>query len=69
MRGGVKRASSNAHVAQKEWAKFQPIPCCIAKWLVHQLILENKEDLARLMTIEQGASLAEATGEVVYGVY
>ncbi|MFA0423421.1 NAD-dependent succinate-semialdehyde dehydrogenase, partial [Vibrio sp. 10N.222.54.A1] len=33
----------------------------------HQLILENKDDLARIMTMEQGKPLAEATGEVVYG--
>ena len=30
------------------------------------LMLENSEDLARLMTLEQGKPLAEAKGEVVY---
>ncbi len=30
------------------------------------LMLENKDDLARLMTIEQGKPLAEAIGEVAY---
>jgi hypothetical protein len=29
------------------------------------LILENKEDLAKLMVLENGKPLAEATGEVV----
>ena len=33
----------------------------------HQLILDNSEDLARLMTLEQGKPLAEARGEVAYG--
>ena len=35
------------------------------KWF--DLILQNKEDLAILMTLEQGKPLAESTGEVVYG--
>jgi succinate-semialdehyde dehydrogenase/glutarate-semialdehyde dehydrogenase len=32
-----------------------------------ELILENQEDLAALMTAEQGKPLSEAKGEVVYG--
>jgi len=35
------------------------------KWF--DLILQNKDDLAILMTLEQGKPLAESTGEVVYG--
>ncbi|WKY60238.1 NAD-dependent succinate-semialdehyde dehydrogenase [Vibrio sp. SNU_ST1] len=60
-------AIKRAHVAQKEWAKIpaKSRAALLSGW--HQLILENKEDLARLMTIEQGKPLAEATGEVVYG--
>ncbi|MEM5316426.1 NAD-dependent succinate-semialdehyde dehydrogenase [Paraburkholderia sp. JHI869] len=33
----------------------------------HALILANTEDLARLMSMEQGKPLAEARGEVAYG--
>ena len=33
----------------------------------YDLILENQEDLAVLMTAEQGKPLAEARGEIVYG--
>ncbi|MEM5451167.1 NAD-dependent succinate-semialdehyde dehydrogenase [Paraburkholderia sp. BR10936] len=33
----------------------------------HALIVENTEDLARLMSMEQGKPLAEARGEVAYG--
>ncbi len=33
----------------------------------HRLILENAEDLARIMTAEQGKPLAEARGEIAYG--
>lgn len=32
-----------------------------------ELIMENQEDLARIMTAEQGKPLAEARGEVAYG--
>ncbi len=38
---------------------------CLRAW--YQLILDNQEDLARLMTTEQGKPLAEARGEVGYG--
>lgn len=33
----------------------------------YNLILENQEDLAQIMTAEQGKPLAESRGEVVYG--
>ncbi|MCG9555493.1 NAD-dependent succinate-semialdehyde dehydrogenase [Vibrio sp. Isolate31] len=60
-------AIERAHVAQKEWAKVpaKSRAASLHRW--HQLIIENKEDLARIMTIEQGKPLAEAVGEVVYG--
>lgn len=63
----LESAIERAHVAQKEWAKIpaKSRAALLSGW--HQLILENKEDLAHLMTIEQGKPLAEATGEVVYG--
>ncbi len=37
----------------------------LRKWF--ELILSNQDDLARLMTAEQGKPLAEARGEVLYG--
>ncbi|MEZ9579022.1 MULTISPECIES: NAD-dependent succinate-semialdehyde dehydrogenase [unclassified Vibrio] len=63
----LANAIERAHVAQKEWAKVpaKSRAASLHRW--HQLILENKEDLARIMTIEQGKPLAEATGEVMYG--
>lgn len=36
----------------------------LRRW--HDLILENREDLATLMTLEQGKPLAEARGEIDY---
>ena len=60
---GIERAS----VAQKEWAAMpaKGRAALLHKW--YQLLLQNKQDLARLMTLEQGKPLAEAQGEVVYG--
>ena len=37
----------------------------LKKWF--DLVMENQDDLARLMTAEQGKPLAEAMGEIVYG--
>ena len=36
----------------------------LRRW--YELILENQEDLARLMTLEQGKPLAESRGEIAY---
>ncbi|MEG3219193.1 NAD-dependent succinate-semialdehyde dehydrogenase [Vibrio gigantis] len=60
-------AIERAHIAQKEWAKIpaKSRAAILKAW--HQLLIENKDDLAHLMTIEQGKPLAEAAGEVVYG--
>jgi succinate-semialdehyde dehydrogenase/glutarate-semialdehyde dehydrogenase len=37
----------------------------LRKWF--NLIIENQEDLAKMMTLEQGKPLAESKGEVIYG--
>lgn len=37
----------------------------LERWF--DLMIENSEDLARIMTLEQGKPLAEARGEIVYG--
>lgn len=37
----------------------------LRKWF--NLMMEHKEDLGRILTIEQGKPLAEAIGEIVYG--
>jgi succinate-semialdehyde dehydrogenase/glutarate-semialdehyde dehydrogenase len=46
----------------KKTAKERAI--VLRRWF--DLMMENQEDLARLMTLEQGKPLAEAKGEVVY---
>jgi len=61
------RAITAAQVAQPAWraktAKERAV--LLRRW--YELLLANQEDLARLMTAEQGKPLVESRGEVVYG--
>ena len=56
-----------AEKAQKLWAKrsAKERGQILRKWF--NLMLENQEDLAQIMTAEQGKPLAESRGEVAYG--
>ncbi|KUF10619.1 NAD-dependent succinate-semialdehyde dehydrogenase [Pseudoponticoccus marisrubri] len=56
-----------AYVAQKEWAKWtgKERAGVMRKWF--DLMIENQDDLATIMTAEQGKPLAEAKGEIGYG--
>lgn len=62
----TKRAIEAAKRAYPSWRKLLPQQRTdlLSRW--HDLILENKEDLALLMTLEQGKPLAEARGEIDY---
>ena len=66
-RDETARAIEAANRAWPAWrAKLAKERAAILrKWF--DLILENADDLAVLMTVEQGKPLAEAKGEVVYG--
>ena len=63
----TRRAIAAAEKAWPAWRKLlaKERSNILRKWF--NLIMENQEDLARLMTLEQGKPLAEAKGEVVYG--
>src|SRR3989344_5745415 len=63
----TQRAIAAAAAAMPAWAKrtAKDRAGILRKW--YELILAHKEDLARLMTAEQGKPLAESLGEVVYG--
>jgi succinate-semialdehyde dehydrogenase/glutarate-semialdehyde dehydrogenase len=63
----ARRAIEAAHAALPAWrAKTaKERAALMRKWF--DLILANQEDLARLMTAEQGKPLAETRGEVAYG--
>ena len=62
----TKRAISAADRAWKDWRSMtaKERAALIRAW--HDLILENLDDLALLMTMEQGKPLAEAKGEITY---
>ncbi|MDV7341231.1 NAD-dependent succinate-semialdehyde dehydrogenase [Terasakiella sp. A23] len=61
------QAIENAHAAFASWRKktAKERSAILQKW--NDLILANQEDLALLMSAEQGKPLVEASGEVVYG--
>ncbi|SHO56838.1 NAD-dependent succinate-semialdehyde dehydrogenase [Vibrio quintilis] len=53
--------------AQLIWQEKTAAERCaiLRKW--YDLVIANSDDLARIMTLEQGKPLAEAKGEVLYG--
>lgn len=60
------RAIDAAHAAFPAWAKKSAKERAQVLRRLYQLMLENQDDLAALMTAEQGKPLAEAKGEVAY---
>src|SRR5688500_16692054 len=66
--GGVetRKAIEAADRAFAEWRKktAKERAAVLRRW--YELMIANQEDLARLMTIEQGKPLVESRGEVVY---
>ncbi|MFW0779347.1 NAD-dependent succinate-semialdehyde dehydrogenase [Rossellomorea marisflavi] len=62
----AKEAVDAAYEAFKSWSKHSAYERSelVRKW--HDLIHENREDLARTMTLEQGKPLKEALGEIDY---
>ncbi len=66
-RDQVAGAIDAAYVAQKEWAQWtgKERANVLRKWF--DLLMANQDDLATIMTAEQGKPLAEAKGEVAYG--
>jgi succinate-semialdehyde dehydrogenase/glutarate-semialdehyde dehydrogenase len=63
----TRRAIEAAHAAWPAWRDktAKERSAVLKRW--HQLILDNQEDLARLMTAEQGKPLTESRGEIAYG--
>ena len=66
-RAETKQAIEAAERAQKEWAKktAKERAAILRKWFT--LMMENQEDLAQIMTAEQGKPLTESRGEIAYG--
>jgi succinate-semialdehyde dehydrogenase/glutarate-semialdehyde dehydrogenase len=63
----TKEAINAAHESQKTWkAKTgKERSLILRKW--YDLMMENKDDLAKILTAEMGKPLAEAIGEITYG--
>jgi succinate-semialdehyde dehydrogenase/glutarate-semialdehyde dehydrogenase len=67
---GAKATNDAIEAANDAWPNWRSRTAkeraaILKKWF--DLIIDNQEDLATLMTTEQGKPLAEAKGEVVYG--
>jgi len=66
-RAQVADAIAQAEEAQKEWAKWtgKERAGVMRKWF--DLMMQNADDLATILTAEQGKPHAEAKGEIGYG--
>ncbi|NKL36947.1 succinate-semialdehyde dehydrogenase [Rhizobium leguminosarum bv. viciae] len=56
-----------AVIAQKLWAKKTAGERAAVLKAWHRLMIENRDDLAMILTLEQGKPLVEAKGEITYG--
>jgi succinate-semialdehyde dehydrogenase/glutarate-semialdehyde dehydrogenase len=63
----TRRAIEAAERAQIEWRQktAKERAAVLRRW--YNLMMENQEDLAQILTAEQGKPLAEARGEIAYG--
>ncbi|MBP6345708.1 MAG: NAD-dependent succinate-semialdehyde dehydrogenase [Neisseriaceae bacterium] len=63
----AEAAVAAAHLAQKAWAKMpaKARSQALRRWF--DLMMQHQDDLARILTLEQGKPLAEAKGEIAYG--
>jgi succinate-semialdehyde dehydrogenase/glutarate-semialdehyde dehydrogenase len=61
----ARKAIDTAYAVQKEWAKrtAKERSSVLRRW--YDLIIENADDLALILTTEQGKPLTEAKGEVI----
>ena len=62
----TRRAIDAAHAAFRDWSHTTARERADLLKRMHALMLEHQDDLARLMTAEQGKPLAEARGEIAY---
>lgn len=65
-RASIAKAIDAAHAAFPAWAArpAKDRAAILRRW--YELILENADDLAQILTAEQGKPLAEAKGEIVF---
>ncbi len=65
--GEAARAVDAAYTALATWRKTTPKTRAGVLRAWHGLLMAHQEDLARIISLEQGKPLAEARGEVAYG--
>ncbi|NAR18622.1 succinate-semialdehyde dehydrogenase [Acinetobacter haemolyticus] len=65
-RAGVEAAIQRSAQAQAVWKKQTALVRADVLLAWYQLVLEHKENLAQILTAEQGKPLAEARGEIGY---
>ncbi len=63
----AESAVAAAYAAQKDWAKKSAKERSIILRRWYDLMMENQEDLGKILTLEQGKPLPEAKGEIAYG--
>lgn len=65
----IKQSIKVAQISFKKWKKVcvKQRGNILRKWF--ELIMENQEDLAIILTIEQGKPLSEGRGEISYGAH
>jgi succinate-semialdehyde dehydrogenase / glutarate-semialdehyde dehydrogenase len=63
----TREAIAAAQKAQKQWAAWtaKRRSGILRRWF--ELLMENQDDLSRILTLEQGKPLPEAKGEIAYG--
>jgi len=63
----TRRAIAAAEKAMQQWRQrpANERAKLLRRW--YELVMEHQQDLAKLMTLEQGKVLAESVGEVAYG--
>lgn len=62
----AKKAADAAFQALKGWSALSVYERSDLIWKWHHLINEHKDEIARVMTLEQGKPLKEAIGEMTY---
>lgn len=63
----AEKAVAAAYAAQKAWASqsAKERSVILRRWF--DLMMENQDDLAKILTMEQGKPFTEAKGEIAYG--
>jgi len=66
-RGETRTAIDAADAAFATWRRCSHAECAARLWTWHDLMLAHEDDLALILTLEQGNPLAEVLAEIRYG--